>query len=152
MRWKQVGSTFIKLSKNVSVDKSTDSSFPPPSHPSSMSRRAEFTSRCPDFVSRWKNTRPKWIDSWKGSVPVQMGLYCCHCSKPAIFHLKSTTRTWSCKSTLLFVVHSTSLSPLQSCNYCMVNSFPEPIISCTVSFLFCACDNRGAELLSIYWY
>lgn len=86
----------------------------------------------------------------KGGRPVKMGLYCCHSSKRAIFYLKSITRTWSCQSSLLFVVHSTSLSPLQSCNYSMVNSFPEPIISCTVSFLFCSRYNRGAELLSIY--
>lgn len=82
-----------------------------------------------------------------------MRLNCCgNCCKWAIFYLKSTTRTWSCQSSLLFVAHSTSLSPLQSCNYSMVNSFPEPIISCTVSVLFCSCYNRGAQLLSIYWY
>lgn len=42
-----------------------------------------------------------------------------------------------CESSLLLVAHSTSLSPLQSRNYCTVNSSPESIISCAVSLLFC---------------
>lgn len=42
-----------------------------------------------------------------------------------------------CESSLLLVAYSTSLSPLQSRNYCTVNSFPESIISCAVSLLFC---------------
>lgn len=68
-------------------------------------------------------------------------------AKRAISYLKGTsgTRTLSVQS-FVCGAHSTSLSPLRSCNYCMVNSFPEPIISCAESVLFCLCSDGGARL------
>lgn len=57
-----------------------------------------------------------------------------------------------CESSLLLVAHSTSLSPLQSRNYCTVNSFPESIISCAVSLLFCRRRRAEAPLWIVYWY
>lgn len=50
-----------------------------------------------------------------------------------------------CESSLLLVAHSTSLSPARSCNYCMVKSFPEAIISCTVSLLLCSCSTAEQQ-------
>lgn len=54
-----------------------------------------------------------------------------------------------CESSLLLVAHSTSLSPLQSRNYCTVNSFPESIISCAVSLLFCCRSPQRSQGLFV---
>lgn len=95
-------------------------------------------SHLPDFMSPWRNEPVEWRDCW------QMGMRWAFIDAMTASGQYFIWEAPCCESSLLLVAHSTSLSPSQSRNYCTVNSFPESIISCTVSLLFCSrCRRRS---------
>lgn len=90
-------------------------------------------------MSPWRNKPVEWRDCW------QIGMRWAFIDAMAASGQYFIREAPRCESSLLLVAHSTSLSPLQSRNYCTVNSFPESIISCTVSLLFCSHYRRRSR-------
>lgn len=100
-------------------------------NPFSPSVTCGFTFCCSGCVS--VRTRVNRRDLWK----ISLGWECIYTTAASRQHF--IWKAPSCESSLLLLAHSTSLSPLQSSNYCMVNRFQESIISSAISVLYCSC-------------